>query len=79
MNLRWSSLLFFVIQHSVLTIGLRYSTVYSDPDVPYISSTVVFLTELLKLILSFLVCLLVDARGNVGVFLTILEKGMYLT
>lgn len=73
-TLRNFALLAFVIQHAFLTLGLRFSAIHGDPDNLAISSTEVFLTELIKLCLSILVSFCIDARFSFKTFFSQLEK-----
>jgi UDP-sugar transporter A1/2/3 len=72
---KWITLAFFIVANTTLVIGLRYCAVYSDPDKPFISSTLVLFTELTKLALSALVCYYFDANANLKSFLEILGRG----
>ena len=54
LNMKYLSLLILVIQNSSLVLLLRYSRIVSGQ--PYITSTAVFLTEVLKITCS--ICLL---------------------
>ena len=71
---RFFSLLAFVVQHALLTIGLRFSATHGDPSDVAITSTEVFLTELAKLLLSILISFTVDAKGSVRNLFVLLEK-----
>ncbi|KAL3896054.1 MAG: hypothetical protein SGCHY_004320 [Lobulomycetales sp.] len=59
--LKWISLVTLVVQNSALVILMKYSrtaTVTSNPSPPYLASTAVVLSEVIKL----LICLVVYAR-----------------
>ena len=71
---RYSSLVAFIVCHAVLMLGLRFSAIHSDPEDFAISSTEVFLTEALKLVLSVAISFAVDARGSLPAFFSQLER-----
>ena len=72
--LRWAVLCGFILLHAALTIALRVEAIMTDIHNPCISSTQVCMTEMVKLFLAFIACLLFDARGSVALLLTQLEK-----
>jgi solute carrier family 35 (UDP-sugar transporter), member A1/2/3 len=74
MSARFLSLLAFVVAHTFLSLGLRFSAIHGEPDNLAISSTEVFLTELTKLVFSVTISFCIDARGSVRTFLVLLEK-----
>ena len=63
-DLRWVSLALFVVSHVILTIGLRLEVLHSDPENPCISSTVVCLSEMCKLLLSCVAVYWLDCNGT---------------
>lgn len=70
------SLILFVIQNTVLTIALRACSLYeSAHNSSYIASTVVMFTEVLKLVLSTIMCFVVDAQSNPYTFRDLLVRG----
>ena len=71
---RWAVLCGFILLHSALTIALRVEAIMTDIHNPCINSTQVCMTEMVKLFLAFVACLLFDARGSVALLLTQLEK-----
>ena len=71
---RYLSLGAFVLCHALLMLGLRFSALNSNPDDYAISSTEVFLTELVKLVLSLLISFVVDAKGSLSAFFVQCEK-----
>lgn len=73
---KWLALGGFLIQNSLLIIGLRVSVEYSNPDTPYIASTVVLFTEPLKLLLSLIACFVFDARLNIWSFIELFQKAL---
>jgi UDP-sugar transporter A1/2/3 len=68
------ALLTFVVAHTLLSLGLRFSAIHGDPDNLAITSTEVFLTELTKLVFSVTISFCIDARGSVRNFMALLEK-----
>lgn len=66
---KWLSLSCFILQNSLLIIGLKACTINSSHSMnQYISSTAVILSELLKFALSTAACFVIDAKCNYGVF-----------
>lgn len=62
-NPKWISLLIFVLQNSLLIIGMKACTIYTSLMMDqYISSTAVVLAEFVKLILSTCLCFYNDAH-----------------
>lgn len=73
---KWMSLVLFVVQNAVLTIALRACSLYeSAHNSSYIASTVVMFTEVLKLVLSTIICFVLDAQGNPFTFRDLLVRG----
>ena len=72
---KWVSLIFFIVLNSALMIALRYCTIYSDPSTPYISSTAVLFSEIIKLLLSLALCLKFDANGDLRSLINVLNRG----
>ncbi len=71
---RWAVLCGFILLHAALTIALRVEAIMTDIHNPCINSTQVCMTEMVKLFLAFVACLLFDARSSVALLLTQLEK-----
>jgi len=71
---RYLALAAFVVQHAALMLGLRFSAIHANPNDSAISSTEVFVTELVKLVLSMTISFVVDSRCNVYSFVGMLEK-----
>ena len=75
LDAKWVSLIFFIILNSALMIALRYCTIYSDPSTPYISSTAVLFSEVIKLLVSLALSLKFDANGDLRSLVTVLNRG----
>ena len=75
LDAKWVSLIFFIILNSALMIALRYCTIYSDPSTPYISSTAVLFSEIIKLLVSLALSLKFDANGDLRSLVTVLNRG----
>ena len=71
---RYLALAAFVVQHAALMLGLRFSAIHANPNDSAISSTEVFVTELVKLVLSITISFVVDSKCNVHSFVGMLEK-----
>ena len=56
-------------------IALRYCTIYSDPSTPYISSTAVLFSEIIKLLVSLALSLKFDANGDLRSLVSVLNRG----
>lgn len=66
---KWMSLSCFILQNSLLIIGMKACTINSSHSMnQYISSTAVILSELLKFALSTVACYVIDAKCNYAVF-----------
>jgi UDP-sugar transporter A1/2/3 len=66
---KWLSLSCFVLQNSLLILGLKACTINSSHSMnQYIASTAVILSELLKFFLSAVACYVFDARCNPSAF-----------
>ncbi len=55
--LRWLLLVLLVVQTSLMVLLLRYSRTSTANSVPYLGSTVVFFTEVVKLLLCLVLLL----------------------
>lgn len=75
LDAKWVSLIFFIILNSALMIALRYCTIYSDPSTPYISSTAVLFSEIIKLLVSLALSLKFDANGDLRSLVSVLNRG----
>ena len=65
LNPKWLSLMCFVVQNSLLIMGMKACTIYSSFLMDqYIASTAVVLAELVKLMFSSILCFVNDAHGN---------------
>lgn len=73
-QLKWMSLIYFVLQNVFLAIGIRVCHEFSDPFHPYISSTAVLCTETTKLFLSIVICFVHDAEADIWKFRDITMK-----
>ncbi len=73
-NLKWLSLIYFVLQNVFLALGLRVCHEFSDPFHPYISSTAVLCTESTKLFLSLFICFFHDAQADPWKFFEMAQK-----
>lgn len=69
------SLAMFIVQNSALIIGLRACALFSDHKTVYIASTVVLMSELLKLVLSTAMVYVFDAKCNMQVFKETIIRG----
>jgi UDP-sugar transporter A1/2/3 len=67
-TITWIALVALVVQNSFLSICMRYTFIHNDGN-PYITSTAVLLAEILKLVISTIVCITVDSKGNMSQFL----------
>ena len=66
---KWLSLSCFILQNSLLIIGMKACVINSSHSMnSYIASTAVILSEVLKFILSTIACYLIDCKGNYNVF-----------
>ena len=63
-RLRWMSLCVFVLSHTILTCALREDALLQNEQNPVISSTVVYVTELMKVWLSCFAVLYLDCSGS---------------
>ncbi len=72
---KWVSLILFVVQNSILVIGLRACSIYSSHTTLYIASTVVMFSELLKLLLSTIMVFIYDAECSTLKFRDALIRG----
>ena len=73
---KWLALGYFIIQNCLLIIGLRVSVEFSNPEKPYIASTVVLFTEPLKLLFSLIACFIFDAQLSIWTFLELFQKAL---
>lgn len=79
---KWLCLIFFVLQDSLLIIGLRFDAYFSEQSerdgdtVEYMSSTVVLFTEHLKLVLSILLFFAFDCNCSIVKLAELLIKGL---
>eukprot|EP00598_Pedospumella_elongata_P009295 CAMPEP_0185002984 /NCGR_PEP_ID=MMETSP1098-20130426/75268_1 /TAXON_ID=89044 /ORGANISM="Spumella elongata, Strain CCAP 955/1" /LENGTH=485 /DNA_ID=CAMNT_0027530573 /DNA_START=55 /DNA_END=1509 /DNA_ORIENTATION=- len=66
---KWLSLAGFILQNTLLIIGLKACIINSSHSMSsYIASTAVILAEILKFILSTLACFFIDCKGNYTLF-----------
>lgn len=66
---KWLSLSSFVLQNSLLILGLKACTISSSHSMnQYIASTAVIFSEVLKFMLSAAACFIFDANCNVAMF-----------
>lgn len=66
---KWLSLGCFILQNTLLIIGLKACVINSSHSMSsYITSTAVILAEILKFILSTLACFFIDCKGNYSLF-----------
>jgi len=66
---KWLSLAGFILQNTLLIIGLKACIINSSHSMSsYIASTAVILAEILKFILSTLACFFIDCKGNYSLF-----------
>lgn len=76
MNVRKAaSLIGFVFLDAALIIALRFCTIYSPAEDPYISSSAVFFTECLKLMFSIGCVFIVDAKGSPAAMMELIFRG----
>lgn len=63
-DIKWIALICLVIQNSGLAISMRYTLFSKDGDTneKYITSTAVLNAELMKFVISFIICFIVDAK-----------------
>ncbi len=61
-DFKYISLLILVVQNSALVLVMRYSRTHSTATVPYLASTAVVMSELLKLVLSLALYILEESR-----------------
>jgi solute carrier family 35 (UDP-sugar transporter), member A1/2/3 len=76
---KWISLILFVIEDALLIIILRYESVYIEDAgavADYISTTVVFFTEHLKMILSIILFFIFDCGGSLWKAAELIVKGL---
>jgi solute carrier family 35 (UDP-sugar transporter), member A1/2/3 len=71
---KWTVLMMLILAHAALTIGLRVEAAHFNANDPVINSTVVCVTEVTKLVLSFLCVLFVDASTSCSVLLNQCEQ-----
>ena len=74
LELKWVALICLVLQNSGLAIMMRYTLINSNNDGKYMTSTAVYLAELLKFILSSLLCYIYDSKMNNKNFILILKS-----
>lgn len=66
---RWLILIWFVLQNSMLILGLKACNLYSSHLMDqYIPSTAVAVTEIVKLLLSTAACFVIDAKFSFVAF-----------
>lgn len=63
-NLKWVALAALILQNSGIAITMRYSLLNKESGERYIASTAVLMSEVLKLLISSLLCYLLDAKGS---------------
>jgi UDP-sugar transporter A1/2/3 len=68
-SLRWLILLVLVVQTSLMVLLLRYSRLATTSSAPYLASTVVLFTEVVKFLLCLLL-LLWQRQGSLGLAAT---------
>jgi len=73
MDPKWAALTSLVLQNAGVAIMMRYSFVFANPDDKYIASTAVLAAEILKLLLSLILCFVLDAKGSYSAFMGILN------
>ena len=74
LELKWVALICLVLQNSGLAIMMRYTLINKNNDGKYMASTAVYLAELLKFILSSLLCYIYDSKMNNKNFILILKS-----
>jgi UDP-galactose transporter len=73
MDLKWIALAALILQNSGIAITMRYSLLNKAPEDKYIASTAVLMSEVIKLIISSALCYLLDAKGSMKDFQSILN------
>jgi UDP-sugar transporter A1/2/3 len=73
-DLKWIALVALILQNSGVAIVMKSSFVYADPQNKFISSTAVLAAEVLKLLLSLMICFVADAKCSVSGFIELLRN-----
>lgn len=71
--LKWIALVALVLQNSGIAILMRWSMINKPVEEQYIPSTAVLWSEVLKLVLSSLLCYYFDAKASLRTFVSILD------
>lgn len=78
MHPKWTALACLVIQNSSLALMMRYTFLLPKTSHIYLASTAVFITEAIKLSISFICCYLLDANSDMRRFGSILRTEVFV-
>ena len=73
-NVKYITLVALIVQNAGLAVIMRYSLVFQDSSNKYMTSTAVLMAELMKLSIASIACLLLDAGGNWGRFISVVKN-----
>ena len=73
-NVKYLTLVALIVQNAGLAVIMRYSLVFQDSSNKYMTSTAVLMAELMKLSIASIACLLLDAGGNWGRFISVVKN-----
>lgn len=71
---KWVALFVLVLQNSGLSLMMRYSRIVAPANESYITSTAVVSAEIIKLIISAILCLQSDCNWNITDFIRLIRK-----
>ena len=72
-HLKWIALLALLVQNSGLILTMRYSRISRPADQMYIATTAVLVAEILKLVVSSLLCFSLDCKYDIQRFRDLLR------
>jgi solute carrier family 35 (UDP-sugar transporter), member A1/2/3 len=72
-HLKWIALLALLVQNSGLILTMRYSRISRPADQMYIATTAVLVAEMLKLVVSSLLCFSLDCKYDIQRFRDLLR------
>ena len=72
---KWIALVALILQNSGLAILMRYTMIFIQPgSLRYLSSTAVLSAEIMKLLISLVLCFIVDSDYNYKIFIATLHN-----
>lgn len=79
MHPKWIALACLVVQNSSLALMMRYTFLLPKTGHIYLASTAVFITEAIKLFISFFFCYFLDANSDVRRFVMIQKTEVFVS